>query len=96
MMRPPTKASAPDDDSTEMHSAEMTEELWTSFHSRVKEYLQSITVADLLKQQGVQAVRDVAQAGRGSRSASRRAVRSQLPSGNVPNSVFALGRLGSA
>ncbi len=96
MMRPPTKASAPEDDSTDLPSAEMTEELWTSFHSRVKEYLQSITVADLLKQQGVQAVRDVTQAGRSPRSASRRSVRTQLPSGNVPNSVFALGRLGSA
>ena len=28
----------------------MTAELWTSFHSRVLDYLQSVTVADLVAQ----------------------------------------------
>lgn len=97
MVRPPTKATAPEDDTADLPSAEMTEELWTSFHSRVREYLQSITVADLIKQQGMQAVSEVARGARSARTASaRRSVRTQLPSRNVPNSVFALGQLGSA
>lgn len=74
-------------------SGEMTAELWANFHSRVMEYLQSITVADLLAQQH-------SSAGHAHRPAvvappvsarSGGAVKTQLPAKNVPNSVFALG-----
>lgn len=80
-------------------SGEMTAELWANFHSRVMDYLQSITVADLLAQ------REASNACHpDARTAvvappvsmqSPRPVRTQLPAQDVPNSVFALGIAGS-
>ena len=75
-------------------SGEMTAELWANFHSRVMEYLQSITVADLLAQQqagsdGTRMSAVITPAAAPSRA--RGAVKTQLPAQNVPNSVFALG-----
>ncbi|KQR55366.1 Rrf2 family transcriptional regulator [Acidovorax sp. Leaf160] len=95
MARSPADAAEAASDGSALPSAEMTEELWTSFHSRVKDYLQSITVADLLKQQTVQPGA-WEPAAREARPAARKAVRTQLPARNVPNSVFALGQLSSA
>ncbi|WP_020229080.1 Rrf2 family transcriptional regulator [Acidovorax sp. MR-S7] len=75
-------------------SGDMTAELWANFHSRVMEYLQSITVADLLAQQ--QAGERTLQTMQVVSSPSRtRAVKTQLPAQNVPNSVFALGLPGA-
>ena len=70
-------------------SPDMTAELWSSFQSRVMDYLQSVTLADLLAQQGVRP----APAAAAGRSAARQGARParQLPAPNVPNSVFALG-----
>lgn len=95
MSRPAADAADPAADGQALPSAEMTEELWTSFHSRVKDYLQSITVADLLQQQTSQASAWEA-TEREPRPTPRKSVRTQLPARNVPNSVFALGRLSSA
>ncbi|WP_311221056.1 MULTISPECIES: Rrf2 family transcriptional regulator [unclassified Acidovorax] len=95
MARPTTDAADPASDALGLPSAEMTEELWISFHSRVKDYLQSITVADLLKQQNAQ-ITESESSNRQIRPAARRVVRTQLPARNVPNSVFALGELSSA
>lgn len=66
---------------------EMTAELWASFQSRVMDYLQSITVADLLARH--LASRPPAAV----RSPARRSARPvrQTPAPQVPNSVFALG-----
>ncbi|MBS0389777.1 MAG: Rrf2 family transcriptional regulator [Comamonadaceae bacterium] len=72
---------------------DMTADLWASFHSRVMEYLQSITLADLLAQQRT----DEASAGppvthaSTSKDRTQRATKTQLPAHDVPNSVFALG-----
>jgi Rrf2 family iron-sulfur cluster assembly transcriptional regulator len=73
---------------------DMTAELWANFHSRVMEYLQSITVADLLAQQqaGDRALQTMQVVSSPSRT---RAVKTQLPAQNVPNSVFALGLQGA-
>lgn len=95
MAKPAIEAIDNAGDGVGLPSAEMTEELWTSFHSRVKDYLQSITVADLLKQQSAQAT-EMESPGRQARPAVRKVVRTQLPARNVPNSVFALGELSSA
>lgn len=83
------------DTGTASAPGEMTAELWASFHSRVMEYLQSITVADLLTQREASACHGdhsaaVVVAPRAS-TTGRRAAKTQLPSGDVPNSVFALG-----
>lgn len=91
MSRPADKAGA-EPPALAPASGEMTAELWASFHSRVMEYLQSITVADLIARQDPQTLRDATPAA--SRAMKARApARSQLPAHNVPNSVFALGRL---
>jgi len=73
---------------------DMTAELWANFHSRVMEYLQSITVADLLAQQqaGDRALQTMQVISSPSRT---RTVKTQLPAQNVPNSVFALGLQGA-
>jgi len=69
---------------------EMTADLWVSFHSHVLEYLQSITVADLLAQQkadnGHSSVHALAVQPR-----KKGVVATRLAHKNVPNSVFALG-----
>jgi Rrf2 family iron-sulfur cluster assembly transcriptional regulator len=72
---------------------DMTADLWASFHSRIMEYLQSITVADLLAQQGtgVDNAGSPAAMARLSQARPHRARETQLPSRDVPNSVFALG-----
>ncbi len=82
-------------------SGRMTAELWSSFHSRILDYLQSVTVADLLARQGMNpdnAGAHPAVAGTASaiqRSKSRPAAKTQFPAQHVPNSVFALGALGA-
>ena len=74
-------------------SGDMTADLWASFHSRIMEYLQSITVADLLAQHktGTDNAASPAATAQPSRAHPNRARETQLPSRNVPNSVFALG-----
>jgi Rrf2 family iron-sulfur cluster assembly transcriptional regulator len=74
-------------------SDDMTADLWASFHSRIMEYLQSITVADLLAQHrtGADNAGSPAATVQPSQARPHRARESQLPSRNVPNSVFALG-----
>lgn len=93
MSRPTDKASA---EANALPSGEMTAELWASFHSRVMDYLQSITVADLIAQQGEQSLRDAGPIVSPALK-PRTPAKTQLPAKNVPNSVFALGGLlGSA
>lgn len=89
MTRPVDKASA---ENHPLPSGEMTAELWASFHSRVMDYLQSITVADLIAQQDAQSLRDSSPAASPVHR-PRTPAKSQLPAQNVPNSVFALGGL---
>jgi len=73
-------------------SGEMTAELWANFHSRVMEYLQSITVADLLAQQKAAPASSARVSVAPPPTArAKTPVRTQLPAQNVPNSVFALG-----
>lgn len=83
------------DTGTTSAPGEMTAELWASFHSRVMEYLQSITVADLLTQREASACHADHSAAvvvaPPASTTGRRAAKTQLPSGDVPNSVFALG-----
>lgn len=73
--------------------AEMTAELWASFHSHVLEYLQSITVADLLAQQKTNApsARSSKASAPAAQPHAQRTVTKRLPHRGVPNSVFALG-----
>ena len=92
MAHSPDKATG---DASAPRSGEMTAELWASFHSRVMEYLQSITVADLLTQREASACHADHSAAvvvaPPASTTGRRAAKTQLPSGDVPNSVFALG-----
>ncbi|AVO50590.1 Rrf2 family transcriptional regulator [Melaminivora suipulveris] len=67
-------------------SPDMTAELWSSFNSRVLDYLQSVTLADLLAQQAQRPTAAIVQLPRRSKAPAR-----QLPAPDVPNSVFALG-----
>ena len=81
-------------------SGRMTAELWTSFHSRVLDYLQSVTVADLVARQGSQAGEAAQNSSTRLRTAMKRlkgrpAAKTQFPAQNVPNSVFALGAVGA-
>ena len=83
----------------ESPSGKMTAELWTSFHSRVLDYLQSVTVADLVAQQGHQSVDMAKESSTRLSSAVKRlkghsAAKTQFPAQNVPNSVFALAAVG--
>lgn len=73
---------------------DMTADLWSSFHSRVMEYLQSITLADLLAQQK-EALKTTQSAAKSVPAQLPTAVNRQLPPRNVPNSVFALGLPGA-
>lgn len=69
----------------------MTGELWTSFNARVMEYLQSVTLQDLVAQQrarGVVAEPAPAPAPRPKLGAKPRPLMARM---GVPNSVFALG-----
>ncbi|QNP48685.1 Rrf2 family transcriptional regulator [Diaphorobacter aerolatus] len=81
-------------------SGKMTAELWTNFHSRVLDYLQSVTVADLVAQQSVvqsaERTRDSATrlGSAVKRLKGRTSARTQFPAQNVPNSVFALAAVG--
>ena len=91
MAHSPDKATG---DASAPRSGEMTAELWASFHSRIMEYLQSITVADLLAQQKASSssgARTPASARPSAPPRARSAVKTQLPAQHVPNSVFALG-----
>ena len=75
-------------------SGRMTAELWANFHTRVMDYLQSITVADLLAQPGALAMTDITTQATPARKVSpREPAKTQFPAHNVPNSVFALGGL---
>ena len=71
----------------------MTGELWTTFNSRVMEYLQSVTLQDLVAQQhakGVVAEERSPAAPRPKLSAKPRPLMARV---GVPNSVFALGSM---
>ena len=78
-------------------STRMTAELWTNFHTKVMDYLQSVTVADLLARQGVTPESQANSRTAGIASAAvqrlkaRSAAKTQFPARHVPNSVFALG-----
>lgn len=74
----------------EAHAPDMTAELWTSFQSRVMDYLQSVTVADLVAQQAADPAVRHPYAPTPDRRKARAPAR-QLPAPDVPNSVFALG-----
>ncbi|GAB2749360.1 Fe-S cluster assembly transcriptional regulator IscR [Melaminivora jejuensis] len=67
-------------------NTDMTAELWSSFQGRVMDYLQSVTLADLLAQQPRASVSVASRRG-----ASRTRPVRQIPAQDVPNSVFALG-----
>ena len=72
----------------------MTGELWTSFNSRVMEYLQSVTLQDLVDQalkQGT-VVEEKAPAARTKLPLAPKP-RPLMARVNVPNSVFALGSM---
>lgn len=82
-------------------SGKMTAELWTNFHSRVLDYLQSVTVADLIARQGAQAGELAPESSTRLSSAMKRlkgrpaVAKTQFPAQNVPNSVFALAAVGA-
>lgn len=88
---PPSHDKA-DGSTASQHPGDMTADLWASFHSRVMEYLQSITVADLLAQHGTGEGNAGAPAvpAQASKGRSQRTIETQLPARDVPNSVFAL------
>lgn len=72
--------------------SDMTTELWSSFQTRVMDYLQSITVADLLAQhQGRPTAQPTPEPARSARNRARTEPATQFPRKGVPNSVFALG-----
>ncbi|CAN7423465.1 BadM/Rrf2 family transcriptional regulator [Acidovorax sp. 93] len=71
----------------------MTGELWSTFNARVMEYLQSVTLQDLVAQQhakGVVAEEMAPAAPRPKLSAKPRPLMARV---GVPNSVFALGSI---
>ena len=71
----------------------MTGELWSTFNARVMEYLQSVTLQDLVAQQhakGVVAEERSPAAPRPKLSAKPRPLMARV---GVPNSVFALGSM---
>ena len=71
----------------------MTGELWSTFNARVMEYLQSVTLQDLVAQQhakGVVAEQRSPAAPRPKLSAKPRPLMARV---GVPNSVFALGSM---
>lgn len=71
----------------------MTGELWSTFNARVMEYLQSVTLQDLVAQQhakGVVAEEMAPAAPRTKLSAKPRPLMARV---GVPNSVFALGSI---
>ena len=84
----------------ESPSGRMTAELWTNFHSRVLDYLQSVTVADLIARQGHQENPAARERPVGFSSAMQRlkastSAKTQFPAQHVPNSVFALAAVGA-
>lgn len=81
------------DTATHQSPSDMTADLWASFHSRIMDYLQSISVADLLAQHstGVDNAGSSAVISQPLHAHPNRAMKTQLPSRNVPSSVFALG-----
>ncbi|WP_182120822.1 Rrf2 family transcriptional regulator [Acidovorax sp. FHTAMBA] len=71
----------------------MTGELWSTFNARVMDYLQSVTLKDLVAQQHAKGVvaEDLAPAApRAKLSAKPRPLMARV---GVPNSVFALGSI---
>ncbi len=84
---PPARARRPQ----QAAPADMTAELWSSFHSRVMDYLQSVTLADLLAQQQQGQPAPARSAARLAARQRSQAPARQLPAADVPNSVFALG-----
>ncbi|GAA3999875.1 hypothetical protein GCM10022279_24470 [Comamonas faecalis] len=74
---------------------DMTAELWSNFQTRVMDYLQSITIADLVAQHRRNHKHSAAAPTGKAAAANARAVvkpraRTQFPAQGVPNSVFAL------
>lgn len=70
----------------------VTGDLWLAFNAQVMEYLQSVTLAELVTQQKARGVQAAPQAGRVQAPKAREPRRSAVPAG-VPNSVFALGAM---
>lgn len=70
----------------------MTADLWAAFNHSVMEYLASVSVAELVSQQGpIESQARPAVAVEKDSPAKRLKPRPQLPREGVPNSVFALG-----
>jgi Rrf2 family iron-sulfur cluster assembly transcriptional regulator len=70
----------------------MTGELWITFNSRVMEYLQSVTLAELVTQELARGV-VVDAADRPQRARATPKPRPRTAGVGVPNSVFALGSM---
>ena len=71
----------------------ITHDLWRAFHQTVDDYLQSVSLADVVREHLEKG--DIKEGLRPSAPAPKRRPlhpERQLPTGNVPNSVFALGR----
>src|SRR3989344_5908449 len=71
----------------------MTHELWRAFHQTVDDYLQSVSLADVVREHLAKG--DTEEGLRPSAPAPKRRPlhpERQLPVGDVPNSVFALAR----
>ena len=71
----------------------MTGELWTSFNARVMEYLQSVTLQDLVAQQHAKGVVVEEPAPAPARPKLSPKPRPLMARVGVPNSVFALGAI---
>lgn len=80
-------------DSMNERQGAMTHELWRAFHQTVDDYLQSVSLADVVREHLAKG--DTEEGLRPSAPAPKRRPlhpERQLPVGDVPNSVFALGR----
>lgn len=90
-------ADSPDDGKRLAHNAgqdmtqEMTQDLWDSLNSRMLDYMQSITLRSLVLGQLAKGVRVEAPAS-ANRGVFKKPKHESVHS-NVPNSVFALGRV---
>ena len=80
-------------DSMNARQGAITHDLWRAFHQTVDDYLQSVSLADVVREH--LEMGDIKEGLRPSAPAPKRRPlhpERQLPTGNVPNSVFALGR----
>lgn len=71
----------------------VTGDLWMAFNAQVMEYLQSVTLEDLVQQQRAQGVTAQVAAPKAAPAARPREPRRSMVPMGVPNSVFALGAM---